>query len=369
MNVVDTTAPTATVSYSTLATTSGSVIATLTGASEAITITNNGGLSTYTFANNGSFTFNFSDISGNTGSVTATVNNIDTTAPVITLVGSNPTTIAQGSVYVDAGATATDVVAGNLTSSITSSGTVNTSIIGSYSVTYTVSDTAGNTATAVRTVNVIVATPITTTGGGGGGGGSSSYGVSSSPNSTSSSNSSSSANSSMSLGLAALQRILNNSINSSEQSSETSHSNTTTDIIVSDIDTSYAKEEITILIEKGYVRNAEKFDPTRKMTRGEFIKILSLANDFVEMDDTEIQFKDVATGSDFEKYIKFGVAMGWVNPNQEKFRPNDAITLGEVMKLLNAVNGTGNAQSSVSTSETITREEGAMLLVKELGII
>lgn len=41
----------------------------------------NGGLFTYTFTNNGSFTFQFIDTLGNTGQVTATVNNIDTTPP------------------------------------------------------------------------------------------------------------------------------------------------------------------------------------------------------------------------------------------------------------------------------------------------
>jgi hypothetical protein len=86
VNVVDTVVPTASISYSTLSTTSGSVVATLTGASEAITIVNNAGSGNYTFVSNGSFTFIYTDASGNTGTTVATVNNIDTTAPVITIV-------------------------------------------------------------------------------------------------------------------------------------------------------------------------------------------------------------------------------------------------------------------------------------------
>ena len=78
----------ATIEYSPSTTTSGSVIATLTGASEHITITNNSGSDTYTFNASGSFTFEFVDDAGNTGSEVASVTWIDTTAPVVTLVGS-----------------------------------------------------------------------------------------------------------------------------------------------------------------------------------------------------------------------------------------------------------------------------------------
>jgi Domain of unknown function (DUF5011)/HYR domain len=82
VNVVDTTAPTATVSYSTTEPTNTSVIATITP-SEDITVTNNGGLLTYTFTDNGSFTFHFIDGSGNMGSVEASVDTIDLIDPEI----------------------------------------------------------------------------------------------------------------------------------------------------------------------------------------------------------------------------------------------------------------------------------------------
>mgnify|MGYP002148991425 FL=1 len=95
ISVVDTTIPTAVVTYSTLSTTSGSVTVTLTGASESITITNNTGSNTYVFSTNGTFTFLFVDNNGNTGSTVANVANIDTTAPVITLLGVSPTTVSQ----------------------------------------------------------------------------------------------------------------------------------------------------------------------------------------------------------------------------------------------------------------------------------
>ena len=79
-----------------------------------------------------------------------------TTPPVITLVGPNPITVGQGTTYADPGATATDNVDGNITSSIViDTSAVNTSVAGDYAVTYNVNDIAGNAATQVtRTVHV-----------------------------------------------------------------------------------------------------------------------------------------------------------------------------------------------------------------------
>ena len=79
----------------------------------------------------------------------------DTIAPVITLVGSSPVTVAHGSTYTDSGATATDSRDGSVTADIVTVNPVNTSAIGPYTVTYDVDDAAGNSATQVtRTVNV-----------------------------------------------------------------------------------------------------------------------------------------------------------------------------------------------------------------------
>ena len=116
-------------------------------------------LGTYTL------TYNVSDTSGNAAvPVTRTVNVVDTTAPVITLLGDNPMTIEVGSTFTDPGATASDAGDGDLTSSIVVSGSVDTSTIGTYTLTYNVSDTSGNAAVSViRTVNVVDTTaPVIT---------------------------------------------------------------------------------------------------------------------------------------------------------------------------------------------------------------
>jgi uncharacterized protein YxjI len=84
------------------------------------------------------------------------VNVADTTAPVITRLGSSPVTIQVGSTYTDAGATALDNYDGNLTSSIVVTGSVNTAVVGTYTLSYNVSDSSGNAAvTVTRTVNVV----------------------------------------------------------------------------------------------------------------------------------------------------------------------------------------------------------------------
>jgi len=75
-------------------------------------------------------------------------------APVITLLGDNPLYLNVGDTFTDPGATATDNIDGDLTSSIQSSSNVNTSVAGSYSVNYSVTDSDGNSATAVRSVVV-----------------------------------------------------------------------------------------------------------------------------------------------------------------------------------------------------------------------
>lgn len=82
---------------------------------------------------------------------------IDTTPPVITLLGDAVTSAVLGSTYTDAGATAMDNFDGDISGQIVVSGDmVDTSVEGVYVLTYDVSDLAGNAATTInRTVNVV----------------------------------------------------------------------------------------------------------------------------------------------------------------------------------------------------------------------
>jgi hypothetical protein len=107
--------------------------------------------------------YTYTDVAGNPGNIAyRTVNVVDTTAPVITLLGTNPTQIYLNDTYTDAGASCSDNYDSNCT--VTSSGSVDTSVVGTYILTYDVIDSNGNVATQVtRTVNVVTwGTPIIT---------------------------------------------------------------------------------------------------------------------------------------------------------------------------------------------------------------
>ena len=89
----------------------------------------------------------------------------DMAPPVITVLGTNPTIVEIGGTYTEAGATASDIKDGDVTSSIVTTGSVNTAVLGAYTITYTVEDATGNIGIATRTVNVIkVGTPVLATG-------------------------------------------------------------------------------------------------------------------------------------------------------------------------------------------------------------
>ncbi|HOE66495.1 MAG TPA: DUF5011 domain-containing protein, partial [Candidatus Hydrogenedentes bacterium] len=115
----------------------------------------------------GSYTISYDvqDSSGNAAAqIVRVVHVVDTTAPVITLLGASPVTVEVHGAYSDAGATALDNYDGDLTGSIVAVSNVNVDVVGSYTVTYDVTDAAGNAASqVVRTVNVVDTTaPVIT---------------------------------------------------------------------------------------------------------------------------------------------------------------------------------------------------------------
>jgi hypothetical protein len=99
-------------------------------------------------------TYSVTDSAGNAAiTLTRTINVVDVSAPVITLLGDNPMTVAQASTFTDPGVNVSDNVDTGLTAIV--SGTVDTDIAGNYTLTYSVTDTKGNVAdTLTRTVTV-----------------------------------------------------------------------------------------------------------------------------------------------------------------------------------------------------------------------
>ena len=137
-----------------------------------VTVYDQDGSSTYTTTGTvdtnvlGSHTLTYTavDNSGNQATATRTVNVVDTTVPVITLIGDSQVNIEVGSTYTDAGATASDNYDGDISSQITVVNNVDVNTLGSYTVTYSVSDSSSNAATVVtRTVNVVDQTAPTIT--------------------------------------------------------------------------------------------------------------------------------------------------------------------------------------------------------------
>ncbi|MFV2056210.1 MAG: immunoglobulin-like domain-containing protein, partial [Thiohalomonadales bacterium] len=93
-------------------------------------------------------TYTATDSTNNSSTATRTVIivELDTVPPEIILNGASTVTLIQGSAYVEAGASATDNIDGNVNVTITGNVDVNTPE--SYIITYTASDNANNSNTA-----------------------------------------------------------------------------------------------------------------------------------------------------------------------------------------------------------------------------
>ncbi len=98
-------------------------------------------------------TYNVSDGSGNTAvPAVRTVHVVDTTPPVISLIGITPVNAEAGIAYVDPGVTVYDNYDVDLTADVVN--TVNVNVPGQYTVTYSATDSSGNNAIEIRFVNV-----------------------------------------------------------------------------------------------------------------------------------------------------------------------------------------------------------------------
>lgn len=107
--------------------------------------------------------YNHTDQAGNVAlEVNRTVNVVDTTPPVISVLGGAVVTHEASTIYEDAGAVWADFVDSNDSNSTTNlnvSGTVDYSVPGNYTLVYSFTDSAGNEGNATRTITVVDSTP------------------------------------------------------------------------------------------------------------------------------------------------------------------------------------------------------------------
>lgn len=107
---------------------------------------------TYIVITNDAGDFTYELIPSMTNDVTGEPTN---SSPIITLKGSNIVTVAKGSNYIDAGATAKRYDGTDLTSEIVPSSTISTAVAGTYKVKYVVTDPDNNLINSIeRTVIV-----------------------------------------------------------------------------------------------------------------------------------------------------------------------------------------------------------------------
>ena len=106
-------------------------------------------------------TYNVTDTCGNVAiEKVRTIHVVDTTPPIITLIGDALIKTEANIPYVDPGATAIDNYDGDISNNIDILNNVNTDVNGTYTITYNVTDSNGNAATEViRTVIVQDTTP------------------------------------------------------------------------------------------------------------------------------------------------------------------------------------------------------------------
>ena len=157
VSVIDTTKPVITLNGTAVITLEGGTTYTDLGATALdaldgpVNVTTTGTVNINAVGNY-TITYNAVDAAGLTETATRTVTVVDTTEPVITLVGDSAVTIEAGLTYVDDSATAFDATDGQLI--VTATSTVDTTMVGTYTVTYTVVDSVGLTQTLIRNVTV-----------------------------------------------------------------------------------------------------------------------------------------------------------------------------------------------------------------------
>ena len=112
----------------------------------------------YSVPGNYTLVYSYTDEAGNVGNATRTIVVVDSTPPVLTILGDANYTMGVWQEYVDPGVLANDSVDGSLPVSVLSNN-VDINNVGSYQVVYFAEDAAGNEVNTTRVINVVNADP------------------------------------------------------------------------------------------------------------------------------------------------------------------------------------------------------------------
>lgn len=97
-------------------------------------------------------------------------------------------------------------------------------------------------------------------------------------------------------------------------------------IVARDVKNHPHQVAIEALIRLGIMRNTFKINPDRPISRAEFMKLLSMRHGYSEPLSVSKRFLDVPKKYSLINYINYGVAQGWINTKNIRFRPNDTIS-------------------------------------------
>lgn len=98
----------------------------------------------------------------------------------------------------------------------------------------------------------------------------------------------------------------------------------------------WGKNEIKYAMNNEWVKEANMFRPNDAITRAEFIKIINKAFGF-KSKVFEEPFIDVDSGDWWYNEVLIAIKAGYITTKNEKFRPNDSITREEVAAIITSV--------------------------------
>lgn len=147
-----------------------------------------------------------------------------------------------------------------------------------------------------------------------------------------------------------------------------------TKVVLSDINTSFAKAYIEKLAALGIINGYEDgtFKPENKASRAEYLKIVLRAMniDYSDVDTSKLTFADVDKNSWIAKVVVKAAELNMIDTTNKNFRPNASISRAESMKML--LNAAGIETSENTVSDFSDVKGWAVKYVqkaKDLGIV